>query len=162
MLPPSAPVTSSTSPGRAPLRVSGPRAVVRPIAVTEIASGPSHVFVSPPAIATSKPLRQRQHARGTSPMASSEARPSRGNTSDTTAATGSAAIAARSLRLTPSALCPTCSGVDLAEPKVDLVGDRVGRHDHVAAGAPSAARPRRRRCPGADGGWAADARRASR
>ena len=53
MLPPNEPVTRIRSPGRAPLRRSGPRAVTAPSSVMLIASGPSQLFVSPPAMARS-------------------------------------------------------------------------------------------------------------
>ncbi len=52
MLPPSGPVTNSQSPGRAPPRVTGPRAVASPSAVTDTTSFPSQLLVSPPTSAT--------------------------------------------------------------------------------------------------------------
>ena len=53
MLPPHGPVTNTQSPGRAPLRVTGPRPVASPSRVTETTSPPAQVFVSPPTIETS-------------------------------------------------------------------------------------------------------------
>ncbi len=50
-VPPNVPVTSISSPGLAPERSSGPRAVGTPMAVMLIANGPSQLLGSPPAMA---------------------------------------------------------------------------------------------------------------
>ena len=52
MLPPSGPVTITQSPTLAPDRSTGPRSVASPSTVTEMASGPSQLFVSPPTSGT--------------------------------------------------------------------------------------------------------------
>ena len=108
MLPPSGPVTSSQSPGRAPLRRTGPGGTASPRSVTEMTSGPSQLLVSPPTRAVSKASARSRRPRYNS---SAKARPPcRGSPTLTTAATGLPAMAAISLRLTAIAFRPTSRG----------------------------------------------------
>ena len=75
------------------------------IAVTLMASGPSQLLVSPPAIATPK-----RSANGKMPSNNSAANlrpPRRGSATANSAASGRAAMAAKSLRLTARAFRPT-------------------------------------------------------
>ena len=67
------------------------------------------------------------------PVAASRCRPlpPRGRTSEITAASGRAAIAARSLRLAASACRPMRRGSSLPSTKIDAVGEAVGRDDDV-------------------------------
>ena len=110
-----APVTMMRSPGRAPARRSGPRPVTRPSSVMLNTSGPSQLFVSPPAMA-----RLYCSAKGSNPSYNSTASsipPFLGSAKAMTAAKGELAIAARSLKFTASAFRPTRRGAMWANSK---------------------------------------------
>ncbi len=77
-----------------------------------------------------------------------------GSTSDSSAHRGVAPIAARSLKLTASALWPMSAGVETGAGEVHPFDDGVGRDDEPFVPAPAPAPPHRRqvqRGPGADG-----------
>ena len=103
-----------------------------------MASGPSQLFVSPPAMAS--PYRS---ARGNMPSYSATANsmpPCRGRARAMTPANGSAAMAARSLRLAARTLASHPPRIDLGQLEIDVIGQQVDRDDAlVDAGHPSTA-----------------------
>ena len=139
MLPPSEPVTSSQSPGLPPDRVSGLAAVdvaeggdakhQRPVVGVRVAAGECDVELSG--------QRQACLRKAESPSSSAErsgAAAARGSASEINAASGWAAIAARSLRLAASACRPIRCGSCLPSWKSTRVGEQVGRDDDFARG----------------------------
>ena len=127
---PIVPVTTMRSPGLAPLRRTIPPAGTRPNAVIEIISGPGVETVSPPSSgqpnrATSSPSPRANDA--------SQASSAERSASVSTNPAGVAPFAARSLRLTRSALRARVSGGS-PEQKMHALDDGVRRdHDVVAA-----------------------------
>ena len=94
-----------------------------------ITSGPSQLFVSPPAIGQSNSA-----ASGKMPSyrpLASDSPPLFGSASETSAARGLAAIAARSLRFTASDLRPMRFGSCSPRTKIDAVHQHVGRRDEI-------------------------------
>ena len=104
-LPPSGPVTTKRSPAWAVSLRQHCLGRMLPIAVTLMTRGPSHALVSPPARVMSNVFTSSWI-----PLKSSSASPLPpfcGSATETTIASGVAAIAARSLRLTATAFLPT-------------------------------------------------------
>ena len=122
-------MTRIASPTFAPERRTGPGGRVSPRAVTEMTSGPSQAFVSPPMSATPK-----RSAIGAIPAK----RPKRmseafafGNATATTTARASPAIAAISERFTGECLVADLFGGGLAESEMAAVHEHVGRDEKL-------------------------------